>query len=223
MNIAQIILESALIILGFYLAFFKSYSEEKGKNLATKEDIAEITKKIENVKSEIQLLTDRKKNFEKEMRQSLLDYHSAFNTWYVNILENFPSLNILEQYSYEGNQIINRSYNEFIKLHAVVNIYYNEDESLIKAFIDLHDKVLDFESMCKNSLSEALSYNDEINAIPSIQIGRNITIAHLIKERDSKIHENYLKGVAAHEKLAPIFKEIRRMINERLRVGISEK
>ncbi|WP_157007698.1 hypothetical protein [Xenophilus azovorans] len=32
--------------------FVSSYLAEKGKNLATKEDIAEITRKIEGVKSE---------------------------------------------------------------------------------------------------------------------------------------------------------------------------
>jgi len=36
----------------FFKKYLFSYSSEKGKNLATKEDIEEITRKIENVKSE---------------------------------------------------------------------------------------------------------------------------------------------------------------------------
>lgn len=42
MNI-NLILESVIILLGLYLAFFKSYFSEKVKNLATKEDVSEIT------------------------------------------------------------------------------------------------------------------------------------------------------------------------------------
>jgi len=48
----EIILDILLIIIGLYLAFFKSYFQEKGKNLATLEDIGKITKIIESVKQD---------------------------------------------------------------------------------------------------------------------------------------------------------------------------
>ncbi|MEM0544145.1 hypothetical protein WFZ85_16285 [Flavobacterium sp. j3] len=57
-NEIQIVLEIIIIGLGLYLAFIKSYREEKGKNLATKEDISAITKQIEGVKSEIEIQKD---------------------------------------------------------------------------------------------------------------------------------------------------------------------
>lgn len=42
-----------VVTLGYLLRdFFPSYSKEKGKNLATKEDIQDITQKIESVKAE---------------------------------------------------------------------------------------------------------------------------------------------------------------------------
>ena len=43
----------AVLVIGFLLRdFFPSYTKEKGKNLATKEDIQAITEKIESVKVE---------------------------------------------------------------------------------------------------------------------------------------------------------------------------
>ena len=39
------------------------YEKEKGKNLATKEDIAQITKEIERVKNEISFENQRKHTF----------------------------------------------------------------------------------------------------------------------------------------------------------------
>lgn len=54
MQLTQIILEIVILLCGLYLALFKSYFTEKEKNLATLEDIKDITKKVEEVKSEIQ-------------------------------------------------------------------------------------------------------------------------------------------------------------------------
>ena len=50
MDIARLILDSVIILLGLYLVLIKSYYSEKGKNLATKEDIKDITDKMESVK-----------------------------------------------------------------------------------------------------------------------------------------------------------------------------
>ena len=53
----QVILEFLAMIGIIFLIMFKKnyfpkYLEEKGKNLATKEDVADITKKVESVKLE---------------------------------------------------------------------------------------------------------------------------------------------------------------------------
>ena len=57
MNLAILILEVLLVVVLFLLGLFlknhlPSYMDEKGKNLATKEDIEEITKKTEGVQKE---------------------------------------------------------------------------------------------------------------------------------------------------------------------------
>lgn len=50
-----------------------SYESEKGKNLATKEDIAEITKKVEEVKTEVSLSKQQKYENLIEQKQLLVD------------------------------------------------------------------------------------------------------------------------------------------------------
>ncbi len=49
-----LILEIIILVVIGYIAksYLPSYFREKGRNLATKEDIAEITKKIEGIKHE---------------------------------------------------------------------------------------------------------------------------------------------------------------------------
>lgn len=51
----------------------KSYESEKGKNLATKEDIEDITSKIESVKNEISFEVQRNHEFIKEREKRLLN------------------------------------------------------------------------------------------------------------------------------------------------------
>ncbi|WP_105182045.1 hypothetical protein [Pseudoalteromonas sp. T1lg21] len=48
----QVLILLAIGALSFFNKFLKSYSSEKGKNLATKEDVDLITRKVEEVKSE---------------------------------------------------------------------------------------------------------------------------------------------------------------------------
>ena len=46
-----IINDIIILLISFFFYFFISYFREKGKNLATKEDIEKITNKVEKVKS----------------------------------------------------------------------------------------------------------------------------------------------------------------------------
>lgn len=81
-------------ILGFLLrGYFGSYVSEKGKNLATKEDIAQITAQIENVKASIQTLAQLKTDYEQQRRQWLLSfYDSSVEMLYEKFGVNFGSL-----------------------------------------------------------------------------------------------------------------------------------
>jgi hypothetical protein len=64
-----------------------AYNEEKGKNAATKEDIEEITRKIEEVKSEISYANQRKHERIVEQERCLLDI-----AHYSNLIGNMNSV-----------------------------------------------------------------------------------------------------------------------------------
>ena len=76
MDIARLILDSIIILLGLYLILIKSYYSEKGKNLATKEDIKEITDKMESVKLDyLRRIEEYKKelNIKYELEKTLIN------------------------------------------------------------------------------------------------------------------------------------------------------
>jgi len=81
MEVTQIILEAIIILLGLYLAFFKSYFQEKGKNIATKEDIEEITEKVETIKHNLLFGTQSKLSLQNEERNALINCYEKFSYW----------------------------------------------------------------------------------------------------------------------------------------------
>ncbi|MEY2830686.1 MAG: hypothetical protein RIQ33_2544 [Bacteroidota bacterium] len=92
----EIILQILLLIIGLYLALFKSYFQEKGKNLATLEDIEEITelveqvkttfiKQTENLKANLQFLTNVQVGIASEERNAIIDYNLKYFRW-LNLL-----------------------------------------------------------------------------------------------------------------------------------------
>ena len=77
----QISLELIVVMIGIYLAFFKSYFKEKGKNIALKEDIEEITEKIETVRNQIYFSTESKLSLKIEERNALVNSYERYHLW----------------------------------------------------------------------------------------------------------------------------------------------
>lgn len=87
MDIFQITIEVLILLLGLHLVFFKSYFGEKGKNIATKEDIEDITKLVENVKNRIHYTTQSKLSFQIEERNALINFYEKYYYWLNYMLE----------------------------------------------------------------------------------------------------------------------------------------
>lgn len=85
---AQIWISTALqifgtIVLGLFLKnYLPSYIGEKGKNLATKEDIAEITRKSEEVQDE----------FRREYEKFNIDLNFKYDFYYKQLTELYTQL-----------------------------------------------------------------------------------------------------------------------------------
>jgi hypothetical protein len=77
----QLVLEALILLLLLYIAFLKSYFQEKGKNVATKEDIEEITSLVEAVKSQLQFSLQARLSLRAEEHQALVDYFSKYSAW----------------------------------------------------------------------------------------------------------------------------------------------
>ena len=129
----QIVLEIVVICIGLYLALVKSYFQEKGKNLATKEDIEETTKKIERVKSDVGILTQRKISLSAEKQNSLLDFNSKYAAWlnYILNVSIIPDAKPPNIYVEGVRDRLDQLFYDFAIAEAKVEVFFNSDNELI--------------------------------------------------------------------------------------------
>lgn len=89
-TISTLLLAGSFSVLGFILRNFSdSYVKEKGKNAATKEDIEEITKKVEVIKNDLSVLS----NFRISRRETLQQHLLAFYDVAIEILHERYAVN----------------------------------------------------------------------------------------------------------------------------------
>ncbi|OCB77157.1 hypothetical protein B0A79_01960 [Flavobacterium piscis] len=169
----QIVLQISLVIIGLYLALFKSYFTEKGKNIATNEDIEELTNKIElvkqkfleknaSLKSKLDLLTNLQIGHKNDERNALTEFHKSFSKW-INILTS-SSFGLIDDYNNE--EVLRKLsdydniYKEFQSSHSLLMIYV-EDEKLHSSINTLKIKILEKLSGIAPSSLISLKHNNE--------------------------------------------------------------
>ncbi|MDN3654510.1 hypothetical protein QWZ08_02665 [Ferruginibacter paludis] len=102
MQILSLILQFFIIITGLFLAFvfknyYPKYFEEKGKNLATKQDIGEITEIVEGIKvnlvketeflkSQLALNNQNKFSIKSAEREALFSINDKYSGWIYSIM-----------------------------------------------------------------------------------------------------------------------------------------
>lgn len=150
----DILFNIIIVIIGLYLAFFKSYFQEKGKNIATSEDIEELTHKVESVKqsfieknaslkAKLDLLTNLQINHKNEERNSLIEFHKVIKGWIGLLTESSPSL----KNDYDINEIQAKNfqydfaYRKVLDAEALLDLYL-EDQKLYNLIYDLKINVI---------------------------------------------------------------------------------
>ena len=80
-NVVAIILAVGNFICLYSISRKKAYNEEKGKNLATKEDIGNITNEIKSVESKFRILS--------EERNTIIEFNEKYSLWVGSYMINW--------------------------------------------------------------------------------------------------------------------------------------
>ena len=88
-NVVAIILAVGNFICLYSISRKKAYNEEKGKNLATKEDIGNITNEIKSVESNFTILTNLHSGILSEERNTIIEFNEKYSLWVGSYMINW--------------------------------------------------------------------------------------------------------------------------------------
>lgn len=155
METIQIILQLLSGIGICFILYFNSYSKEKGKNIATKEDIEDITHKIETVKNQIHYTTQSKLSLKDEERNAVVDVYDKLHSWTYGIM----NISYVES---EGNEEafvrqllndINKLKFAYISSRAIATLFVR-DEEFLKSLNNVCKKVSDLHDHSRNATND---------------------------------------------------------------------
>lgn len=221
MNSSYFLILIGLFIVQILTTILISFVKEKSKNAATKQDIEDITKKIESIKNEISHTKQKESEFIQERKLhiiSLLEVASSYKFLAIRTLYSFnnitnPSsmLNLLEEI-HQKAEILQKKYmmveiygdNKNISEHAL---------RLTNSAIDLHNCLVNTLNSLENLATNRLLYLEEVNQ-SHFKVSRleefnnDITTLCSKFEEDFKIYEESLtKEIVSYRALiAALFK-----------------
>lgn len=188
-NWFQILLTTIIqspVIAWLTKSFFSSYFQEKAKNLATKQDIGEITKEVEQVKIEftkevelvradIQFVNTAKINVKSAERDALLEVNLKYSAWLATMM-NLSIANL----NPNNFMIVNEMYSEVKRAHLEYDLaeaklhLFHTDEQLLRAKLEAFEKTLELEYMIihfLNDMFEKLYFlNFYLDSVPKNQM-----------------------------------------------------
>ena len=158
-------IEIISIIVGILVLLLNSYIIKKAQNIATKEDIKDITEKIETVKSKLQIETKGIIDFKAEQKQALLNFYDSFIYWYEVILDlNNTELDEdhLDDFKTYQNKIT-ESYSKLIINEYRLQLYLANDDELLNLAHQIICNGIQLEGIVKLHLTSIYFNYEELN------------------------------------------------------------
>ncbi|HBT72690.1 MAG TPA: hypothetical protein DEB37_10650 [Lysinibacillus sp.] len=125
-----------IILLLYFKFFIPAYLKKKGENLATKEDVSEITKLVEQVKisfiketehlkANLNFLTNIELSLFSEERSAIIDYNEKYFRWLNLLLDS--SMNDTDVFNNDELQthfkMLNNTYRDFLDSETRFNLF----------------------------------------------------------------------------------------------------
>ena len=138
-----IVLVSLNILITIVSIFLKEYFKEKGKNLATKEDINKITEQIEVVKNEVSFQNSQKVEWLANNKKFLSEYFELYLNLSENIVNNlifhnfFTNLNELREFIRNLENV----HAELKKRYYMLYLYEYEDKKFTQELLTITNEI----------------------------------------------------------------------------------
>jgi len=192
----EIIIQILTFLMVCYFVFFNTYLKEKGKNMATQQDIAKITEKIETVKTEIQHSSFQKSEWLDKNKVSILDYYEV----YIDLVEHtIKDISVIESnFANPGKirdkiDLLSKQKSQFEKSFWKLCLFEYKDSDFINSVQEIHLAVTKLTFLTLQFLidNEKIATHIELSLKNDSPVDRFIkdrdkTISYFVKERDEQ-------------------------------------
>lgn len=218
--VALIIMENDLLIntIGWAIVlsiiFFKSYFSKKGENLATKQDIREITRKVEEIKRDLRVEERYKIERLLSEREAIINYGAKLIT-FVNYL---VDLDFISNFNNENRNIrfieIKKKTRELFLDYSKLELFI-DDPALLKEFFEF--MVLTNTGLVIRNLELIKDLNYINKEIYEIGIDSHEAV-FFIEQRSNDLFKRGNEEITKDfEKLQPKIQSLKKIIIEKLK------
>lgn len=212
--------EALILLLLLYLAFFKSYFQEKGRNVATKEDVEEITSLVEAVKSQLQFSLQAKLSLRAEEHQALVDYFSRYSVW-LSAITNFSTPGITEDNTSRLAEIrsqLNMLHEAFDLAAGKLGLFV-ENEDIQLRHGPLMIETLEFQGHVQHMTFETERLHIEIrHMLQQTPLDQQMGQYKEMLEKHSELYRKFKEQQSqAYKALAPLVQKQRQAITKHIR------
>lgn len=146
-----------VFLVGLILrAYLSAYSERKGQNLATREDIEAITKKIESVKTSIEIQKDSHLHYLSDRKSALLSFYDEASTFQYELMAvnfgDFPFDDGKSLYDYQVK--FSESVTKIYKTYQRLVIYLPPNSDLLSVAEQITASVNECRKVVKGNFAE---------------------------------------------------------------------
>lgn len=222
-GIVILILQILVLLITLYLAFFKSYFSEKGKNLATTQDIEIITKKVEKIKYELQVITQTSISLKLEEKNALINHYENTTNWInalmdvyytgydTNNIQKFEELDItLSSYKFKYNTA-------FAKKELFV-----EDLQITGIDIQLGKRILELHNLTSVNAAQVKHIYEKLKMLETSSENSSDLNNNLFEERNSILKQFFNERLSKYNDIVPLERELRKAIYRKVKQIASE-
>ena len=216
----QLVLEALILLLLLYMAFLKSYFQEKGKNVATKEDVEEITSLVEAVKSQLQFSLQAKLSLRAEEHQALVDYFSKYSAW-LSAITNFSTVGIAKENTSRLAEIRSQLYmlNRDFDLAAGKMALFVENEDIQSQHGPLVIETLKLQAHAEKMTFEVEGIHLETKRMQlNTPLDQQVERYGVLLEKEKQLYRKFKEEqLQKYKTLLPVVQNQRRAISKHIR------
>jgi len=210
----------SLTLLAILFYYLKPFLSKKAKNLADKQDIEELTQKVNLIEKSIDFNKQSKLSLATEERSAIIECYKKMLK-YAELIKKIPPIPNLPtetDISDEFYEIRNKAYNDFVTSMELMNLF-NLNSDIVKEIVYYRKELLQLEKIQNKYISNCKFLSLEYKNVIFEEGKFNEDKAKNFSSKKDKLTDDYLNELLSkmENALYPIENNIASLIHNRIK------